>query len=203
MPSYVVNVALASPPVGNVLVPAPGTTVTFQMGTLVTGTGGGNSLATTAVKTANYTAGANEIVPMDATAAARTVTLPTAPADRTQVIVKKIDTSGNAVTLACGGSDVFNKTGGSTSLTLPYLNRSIAVQYDSSRSVWTVIANDLAMPALPVIKCFESAGTYVRQNYAGPVQFEGADAPAIRTDGVTTGGDNQAVQGLDSWAITP
>jgi hypothetical protein len=159
------------------------------------------NMTTTAVKSANYTAAANEIVPVDATAAARTITLPTAPADKTRVAVKKLDGTplapGNTVTIARGGSDVFNKTGGSTTLVMSWSNQSVVVQYDASRSVWSVISN--SSPDLPEARCYESAGTYVRPNYAGPVEFVGADAPAIRTDGVTTGGDNQAVQGLDSW----
>jgi hypothetical protein len=71
-----------------------------------------------AVKTAAYTVGANELVPCDTTSGSFIVTLPTAPADKTRVIIKKIDTSANTVTVNTAGSDVYNKTGGNTTLTL-------------------------------------------------------------------------------------
>jgi hypothetical protein len=108
----------------------------------------GNVLSTTSVKTANYTAAANELVPVDATSAARTVTWPTNPPDKTLETVKKIDSSTNAVTINCGGSDVFNKAGGVTTASLTLTNQALTAQYDASRHVWTVVGEDLPLTAL-------------------------------------------------------
>lgn len=49
--------------------------------------------------------------------------------------------------------------------------------------------------------CLWTGTTYVRPNYSGPVNFIGPSQPAIRTDGITTGGDAQAVQGLDRFTL--
>ncbi len=106
-------------------------------------------LVPTAVKTANYTAGANEYVPVDTTSGVVTITLPTAPADRSRVGVKHIIQGGtNAVTIACGGSDVFNKAGGSTSLTLPLVNEGMLLQYNAVTGIWYVQADNTPLSQL-------------------------------------------------------
>jgi len=115
----------------------------FNTTNLAVVSGGGSTLAHTGVKTAAYTAAAGDIVPVDASGAARTITLPTAPADKSQVVVKKIDTGNNVVTINCGGSDVFNRAGGSASATLYFTGQSMWMQYDAARSVWTVLADDV------------------------------------------------------------
>jgi hypothetical protein len=151
------------------VVDANGTFVTAAMpATLVTNTPSGTIAATTAqaaineleaekaqsftptaVKTTAYTAAAADYVPVDATSASVTVTLPTAPADRTRVGVKKIDTSANAVTIARGGStDVFNKAAGSTSVSLSKTNQSVMLHYSSSAGIWYVVAGDLPLSTL-------------------------------------------------------
>lgn len=107
------------------------------------------ALTIASVKTAAYTAAANEIVPVDATTAGVTVTLPTAPADRTRVVVKKLDATTNTVTVSRGGAtDVFNKVGGSTTLTLSLQNQSTTVQYAASSGLWYVVAGDLPLSSL-------------------------------------------------------
>jgi hypothetical protein len=116
----------------------------FNTTNLTVVSGGGSSLAPTAVKTAGYSAAAGDLVPADATSGGITITLPTTPADKTQIVVKKIDASTNAVAVACGGSDVFNKTGGSTSISLAVQNQSLFAQYQASSGLWYVIAIDPA-----------------------------------------------------------
>src|SRR5664280_70483 len=105
-------------------------------------------LTTTAVQTTTCLATANQLIPADATSAAFTVTLPTAPADKTRITVKKIDSSANAVTVAAGGSDVFNKTGGVTTASLTLQNQAVTVQYNSSTNIWYVVGDDLPLTAL-------------------------------------------------------
>src|SRR5664280_2009599 len=109
--------------------------------TALSNLGAAPGLTTTAVKTTTYVATANQLIPADATSAAFTVTLPTAPADKTRVTVKKIDATANAVTVAAGGSDVFNKTAGSTSVSLSLQNQAVTVQYNSSTSIWYVVGD--------------------------------------------------------------
>ncbi len=119
--------------------------------------GGGFSLTRTAVQTTTYTAAANQIVPCDTTSGAFTVTLPTAPAADTVVVIKMVTQSGtNAVTYACGGSDVFNKTSGATSGTLTLLNQGVLLQYNGS-GIWTVLSDDLPLSQLD-LRYLELAG---------------------------------------------
>lgn len=103
------------------------------------------SLTTTAVKTAAYTAAVNELVPCNATSAGFTITLPTAPADKTRVIVKKTDLGTNAVTVACAGSDVLNRAGGPTTLVMPLPGQAATLQYATSGAIWYVTADDLPL----------------------------------------------------------
>jgi hypothetical protein len=106
-------------------------------------------LTPTAVKTAPYTAAALDLVPVDATSAAVAITLPTAPADKTRISVKKIDASVNAVTVQRGGSsDVFNKASGTTSVALALTNQSLTIQYQASTGIWYVVDGDLPYSSL-------------------------------------------------------
>jgi hypothetical protein len=111
---------------------------------------GASGLTPTAVKTAAYTAAVGDLVPVDTTSGAVTITLPTAPADKSQIGVKLVTQgTGNNVTIARGGSsDVFNKAGGSTSLTLSTLNQALIVQYNAATGIWYVIDDSLALSSL-------------------------------------------------------
>lgn len=113
------------------------------------GVAGAQALTPTAVKTSAYTAAAGDLVPVDTTSGAVTITLPTAPPDKTRVAVKQVIQGGtNAVTVVCAGSDVYNKTGGATSATLALLAQAIQVQYKASGAIWYVVADDLALTQL-------------------------------------------------------
>lgn len=97
----------------------------------------------TAVKTSNYNIAAFEFVPVNTTSGAVTITLPTAPADKTIVggnIV--ILGAGNSLTFAAGGSDVINKAV-TTSLTLTALNQSAILQYNAAGAIWYVVSGAL------------------------------------------------------------
>lgn len=107
------------------------------------------ALIPTAVKTGNYTAVAQDAVPCDTTSGSFTVTLPNAPADKTRVWVKQVIQGGtNTVTVACAGSDVFNKTGGATTLTLTLLAQAVMLQYKAIGGIWYVQADDLPLSQL-------------------------------------------------------
>lgn len=130
--TYVVNADMTTPSTFN----TTGLTV-------VGGGGTGSTLTPTAVKTANYTAVANDFVPVDSTSSSPTITLPTGPTDGAQVGLKHVIRGGtNVATLACGGSDVFNKAGGSTTLALGRLNQAVIAQYKASTGIWYVVGGD-------------------------------------------------------------
>ncbi len=93
-----------------------------------------------AVQAANYTLAANQLAPMDATGAARTATLPTAPPDGTVACVKKV-AGANNVTVATGAGDVFNVAGGPTTWTLSLVGQGIIVQYSASAAIWYILGD--------------------------------------------------------------
>lgn len=128
-----------------------GSGLSFSSGTLSSTGGSADNLGLTptAVKTANYTAAAGDFVPVDTTSGNVTITFPTAPADKSVLAIKHVIQGGsNTVSLALGGSDVFNKSGGSTSGTLTLVNQAILLQYKSSGAIWYVVSDDLSLAAL-------------------------------------------------------
>lgn len=107
------------------------------------------SLIPTALKTANYSAAANDFVPVDTTSGSVVVTAPTAPADRSLLAVKMVTQGGtNTVTFQTGGSDVINKAGGSTTALISLSGQGMWFQYQASTGIWYRIATDLALAGL-------------------------------------------------------
>lgn len=96
-------------------------------------------LAPTAVKTANYTAVAGDLVRVDSTAAAFTVTLPATPADGDRValldVTNKCGT--NAVLIAAAGSKTveFDATGLSANIN----GASVVLVYTNANSNWKML----------------------------------------------------------------
>jgi hypothetical protein len=88
---------------------------------------------------------------MDTTSGSLTVTLPAAPENGTPLCVKMVTqgyTSGvpNTVTIAAAGSDVFEKPGGVTSVTLKLSGQGKVLQYISG--IWTTTSDDLPLGQL-------------------------------------------------------
>ncbi len=102
-------------------------------------------LTQTATKTTAYTAVVGDLVIGDATAGAFVVTLPTAPADKSVLIVKKIDASANAITITCGGADVY--TIGGTTLAMALQGHAVTLMYNTASAKWTATSNDLPLVA--------------------------------------------------------
>jgi hypothetical protein len=110
-----------------------------------------DSLVPVSVKSSSYTASASDLIPVDASSASVPITLPTAPADKTTIAVKLINVSGSFTsTITTGGSDVYNKSGGSTTFTLSLLNQGVILQYKASTAIWYVIADNLSLAQLDV-----------------------------------------------------
>lgn len=99
-------------------------------------------VAPTTIKTSNYTALAGDLVPVDTTAGAVTVTLPSPATDEAAIAVKLVKGSNN-VTVAAGGSDTFNDSGTGT-LTISTLNQALVMQYAAPIGVWYVVSGDVA-----------------------------------------------------------
>lgn len=97
-------------------------------------------LTPTGVKTTNYTAAAGDLVRVDLSSGAFTITLPTAPSDcsRIGVLIVNPSGSGAAATVARGGSDVIN-VAGATSTTVTGKNEFLLLHYDASTSIWFTI----------------------------------------------------------------
>ncbi len=94
-------------------------------------------LVPTTVKSNAYTASPGDLVPVDASSSSVIITLPSAPTDLTRIAVKVIALSGtNTVTISANGTDVFNKAGGNTSLTLSTINQMLTVQYAAASGLW-------------------------------------------------------------------
>lgn len=107
----------------------------------------GSTLTPTGVKTANYTAVAGDYVPVSTASGSVTITLPTAPANKSQVGIMMVACAGtNAVTVACGGSDVLNVAGGSTTGSQAILFQMSTYQYNSANAVWYNIAAHKTRP---------------------------------------------------------
>lgn len=121
----------------------PGGTYDDPAGTITFAAGGGTgavALGATALKTSSYTAAANDLVPVDCSAGNVTITLPTAPSDKTVVAVKLVAiASPYTVTIARGGTtDVFNKAGGNSSVSLTLVNQMMVFRYASAAGIWYV-----------------------------------------------------------------
>lgn len=113
-------------------------------------TSASNWLVPSAVQTAStFTAASNHFYPCDTTSNSITCTLPASPADKDLVTVKMVIQGGtNNVSIVCAGSQVFNKTGGGTTLTLSLLNQGTSLQYSSLLVGWYVLNDDLPLSKL-------------------------------------------------------
>lgn len=113
-------------------------------------------LTPTATKTANYTAAAGDFVVADSSGGTFTITLPSAPADKTRIAIKKVDASATAITFATSGSDVFNKAGGSTTGSLLISSQGYEFQYQAAGAIWFIL--NTALPLTGLDARYDAAG---------------------------------------------
>ena len=98
-----------------------------------------DKLTPVTVQTANYTAHANELVPVNLSWGSFAVTLPTAPADGTQVMVDVVIIGTTWVCeVKCWGTDKFVRVGWPTSLYMNLQTENVKLQYQSSTGIWFV-----------------------------------------------------------------
>lgn len=103
----------------------------------------------TSVKTAAYAAVSGDFVPVDTTSGTVAVTLPAAPPSKTRIGVKMVlgtTPTPNVVSIVASGSDVFNKAGGSTTLSLTTLNQAMDLVYGGG--IWYVVVDSLSLAQL-------------------------------------------------------
>jgi hypothetical protein len=101
-----------------------------------------NSLTVTGLKTANYNANPNELIPCDISAGSFTVTLPNAPDDMTIVQVKLVTPGAfRILTLSTSGTDKFNTATGNTSIYMSIVGEVDYLQYQKSTGIWYVFAS--------------------------------------------------------------
>lgn len=144
------------------------------------------------VQAANYTASAYDFVPCNNAGGSFTVTLPNAPADKAMVGVIIVTQSGsNTITIACAGSDVFNKTGGGTSTSLSLVNQTVILQYRASLGVWYILSTDVPLTGLDA--------RYLTPSTAAST-YQPLDADLTTIAGLTATTDNFMVGVSSAWA---
>lgn len=116
-----------------------------------TDVGASGTLTPTAVMTSAYTANPNDLVLVSTASGNVTITLPTAPADKTTIGAKMVGsnvTSAYVASIAAGGSDAFNTTGVTSPRTLVIPNQTVFLQYQASAGLWIVVSEDLPLTNL-------------------------------------------------------
>ena len=135
-----------------------------------------------------HTLAANEFCPCDTTSNAITVKLPQAPADGSLAAVKLVTLGGsNSVTYQTQGSDVFNKTGGSTSGTLTLASQGIWWQYKASDAIWYVLGDDLPLSQLDARYLELTGGTMSGAIAMGAHKITGLTNGSASTDAAAFG----------------
>jgi hypothetical protein len=145
-------------------------------------------LTRTAVKTTNYSAVLWDLVPVDTTSGAVTVTLPAASGGKGRIVVKMVAGGVNAVNLALTGTDHFNTSAGPTtgSLTLG-INQAVVLESDGS-GIWTTTSADLPLTLLdarfaPISSSSVGTGTVMTDGGAAGFNF---GAPGIWFNAAST-----------------
>ncbi len=126
------------------------------------------NVSATSVKTTSYLATYWDYVPIDCSAGSFTLQLPATPPDGIVIGYKMIATSStNSVLIKAGGSDVFNKAAGSTSLGISLLNQGQILQYKALSGIWYVISDNLGLSQLDARYTGTVSGGYVPFTGAG------------------------------------
>jgi hypothetical protein len=137
----------------------------------------------TSVKTGNYTANPGEFVPVDTTSGTIIVTLPTAPANGTQVGAKQVVRGGvNTVTVTAGGSDHFNTAAGPTTDTLTLLGDGASYQYVAATAVWMSQSDDSSLASMDI----RYKNVPITLTFATPLNTNVALGNYFRTAAITT-----------------
>ena len=145
-----------------------------------------SGLNPTAVKTTAYTAVPFDLIPVDTTAGNVTITLPTAPADKTRIGIQMVKQSGtNTVIVNTGGSDVFDVALGATSRTIAYLFEDISLQYYAASAIWYTVGDTAGglhasgAETITGVKTFDAGPLWGTQTYTGGTTLVDGSAPLV------------------------
>lgn len=155
---------------------------------------GGLGTTPTAVKTGAYNAVLGDLVFCDTTGGAFTVTLPTAPADKSVVDVY-LENGTTTLTVAVGGgSDVFGKPGGATTSTLTTASQKKRYTYCSALAVW-IVYDFFSLTGINALIAAGSGGAVAgaHGSLTSPVSTSGTGDTAMFTS--TAWGTNTLVVG--------
>lgn len=163
--------------------------------------GGGSTFLQTPVATTTHSAVAGELVRADISSGSFAVNLPAAPPGGTQIVVKIVTNAAgnvNALTVTCGGSDVINKAGGATTMTLTLQGQAILLEY--STGIWAVAATDDAATQMATVR----QGTYYLDSYTGTddQKMTAALAAAVTAGGGIIALAARAHTFANQWATT-
>jgi hypothetical protein len=112
------------------------------------------AISPVAVQTSACTATAGNLIPASISGGGFTITLPDAPADQTRVAVKIIATNAaatNVLTVTCQGTDRFNESGGSVTMSLSMLNQGQIYQYSLTYGIWYITDDSLPLSGLKAL----------------------------------------------------
>jgi len=127
--------AAAAPTAGQVLT---ATSATVAGWATPSAGGGGGGMTITAIKTANYTAVANELVRVNSTSGEFTVTLPSAPADGAQVGVFDIANSCSTHPVLFAAAGGITTEGDATGISVNVNGAHVILIYNSTGTNWKV-----------------------------------------------------------------
>lgn len=152
-------------------------------------------LTVTTTKTTTYTAGANELIPVNAASGGFTITLPSANVAGQVVAVRRLEFGGNTVTLQRAGSDTI---GGNTTLSL-VTTGGVTLVSDGA-GLWTIQMESQNLTALDGRYPTKSTLTAKGDLYAATASATVARL-GVGTDGQRLAADSTQTAGV-GW-VTP
>ena len=158
---------------------------------VVIGTDVAPPITVSAVKTTTYTIAANELARANTSGGAFAFTLPSAPANGT-VCGAILVTAGNTLTVNRGGTDVFDVSGGPTSMSLYAAGDVLLAEY--SGGVWLVTVR-------PASSLTDGTYTYVDSGTPGVVKVQLDDEVGVSSLVLTDSG--RKLKTADYMTTTP
>lgn len=164
--------------------------------------GATTQLALTTVKTSAYNAVANDLVAANISGGSFTVTLPTAPADKTiigaKIVVGSTPANGYVLNFAAGGTDVFDVAGGSQTGSLGILNQQVDWIYSASQGIWSTVQGNLPRSRVSANRPVQVSGTYTALGGDIVLATAGVVGYVVNLPSVTTPGTQVIVKKVDA-----
>jgi hypothetical protein len=140
------------------------------------------------LKTAAYTAVVGDVVLCNTTTADVPIALPSAPADKSRIIIRHaVQVSPHKVVISAGGTDVFNVTSGVTSLNLTILGETVLLQYVAASGVWLQLSDDFLLTQSTLLGFYSVAPVVQPQTTGTVTGFTAGASTATKVDSTYTG----------------